>query len=215
MEMTEYRSVLGSAENTIIIKKSRFITHIHHVESVEEAEKILEETRSRYWDASHNCYAYSIDRINPLLKSSDDGEPKGTAGMPMLDVLIKTGITDILAIVTRYFGGTLLGANGLVRAYSQSVKEALDHAQKVIFTPMEIFCLEIPFTLLGKLQYCFEKMPVFIEKTEYGTQAVMTVSCAKKYSDTFIKEAVSLTFGKVSPQLIGESYKPVPEDKQS
>jgi uncharacterized YigZ family protein len=119
------KKIQKTYENTIVITKSEFITHIYRVDSVLEAEIILDDIRKQYWDATHNCYAYIIGDNGEIQKCSDDGEPSKTAGAPMLDVLKKQGITNILAIVTRYFGGTLLGAGGLVRAYSQSVSECL------------------------------------------------------------------------------------------
>ena len=123
------KKIQGVLENTIVITKSEFITHIYRVDSVLEVEAILDETRKKYWDATHNCYAYIIGENAEIQKCSDDGEPQKTAGAPMIDVLKKQGITNILAIVTRYFGGTLLGAGGLVRAYSQSVSECLKKAK--------------------------------------------------------------------------------------
>lgn len=123
------KKIQQTLENTLIITKSEFITHIYRVDSVLEAEIILEDTRKKYWDATHNCYAYVIGETGEIQKCSDDGEPSKTAGAPMMDVLKKQGITNILAIVTRYFGGTLLGAGGLVRAYSQSVSECLKKAK--------------------------------------------------------------------------------------
>ena len=116
-------------ENTIIINKSEFITHLCRVNSVEEVNDILAATRKKYYDATHNCYAYIIGKNAEIQKSSDDGEPQKTAGMPMLDVLKKNNLTNILAITTRYFGGILLGAGGLVRAYSSSVSECLKKAE--------------------------------------------------------------------------------------
>ena len=112
-------------ENTIIINKSEFITHIYRVDSVEDVNDYLAFTRKKYYDATHNCYAYIIGENAEIQKSSDDGEPQKTAGMPMLDVLKKNNLTNVLAITTRYFGGILLGAGGLVRAYSSSVSECL------------------------------------------------------------------------------------------
>ena len=112
-------------ENTIIINKSEFITHLYRVNSVDEVNEILTKVRKKYYDATHNCYAYIIGDNAEIQKSSDDGEPQKTAGMPMLDVLKKNSLTNILAITTRYFGGILLGAGGLVRAYSSSVSECL------------------------------------------------------------------------------------------
>lgn len=123
------KKIQQTYQNTLIITKSEFITHIYRVDSVIEAEIILDDIRKKYWDATHNCYAYVIGDNAEIQKCSDDGEPSKTAGAPMMDVLKKQGITNILAIVTRYFGGTLLGAGGLVRAYSQSVSECLKQAK--------------------------------------------------------------------------------------
>lgn len=123
------KKIQQTYQNTLIITKSEFITHIYRVDSVIEAEIILDDVRKKYWDATHNCYAYVIGDNAEIQKCSDDGEPSKTAGAPMMDVLKKQGITNILAIVTRYFGGTLLGAGGLVRAYSQSVSECLKQAK--------------------------------------------------------------------------------------
>ena len=111
--------------NEIIIEKSRFITSIYNVSSIEEVNEILSSTRKKYYDATHNCYAYILGDTANVAKASDDGEPSKTAGFPILDVLKKNGLTNVLCIVTRYFGGILLGAGGLVRAYSSSASEAI------------------------------------------------------------------------------------------
>jgi uncharacterized YigZ family protein len=116
-------------ENTIIIQKSEFITRLFRVDSLEEIEEILAKIRKKHYDAAHNCYAYILGDHQEIQKASDDGEPQKTAGAPMLDILKKNNMTNILAIVTRYFGGILLGAGGLVRAYSSSVSECLKLAK--------------------------------------------------------------------------------------
>lgn len=114
-----------TVSNEIIIEKSRFITSIYNVSSIEEVNEILSSTRKKYYDATHNCYAYILGDNANVAKASDDGEPSKTAGFPILDVLKKNDLTNVLCIVTRYFGGILLGAGGLVRAYSSSTSEAL------------------------------------------------------------------------------------------
>ena len=123
-------------ENKIIIQKSEFITHLYRVANTDEVDIILSDLRKKYYDATHNCYAYIIGDNQDIQKSSDDGEPAKTAGFPMLDVLKKRQMTNILAVVTRYFGGILLGAGGLVRAYSSSVSEALDKC--ILYTPVDV-----------------------------------------------------------------------------
>ena len=133
-------------ENTIIIKKSKFICQIFRVDSIEEINEILANTRKKYYDATHNCYAYILGDNQDIQKASDDGEPQKTAGGPMLDVLKKNNLTYVLAIVTRYFGGTLLGAGGLIRAYSTSVSEALENIKLYVDKLQTKFNLTISYS---------------------------------------------------------------------
>lgn len=133
-------------ENTIIIKKSKFICQIFRVDSIEEINEILANTRKKYYDATHNCYAYILGDNQDIQKASDDGEPQKTAGGPMLDVLKKNNLTNVLAIVTRYFGGTLLGAGGLIRAYSTSVSEALENIKLYVDKLQTKFNLTISYS---------------------------------------------------------------------
>lgn len=133
-------------ENTIIIKKSKFICQIFRVNSIEEINEILANTRKKYYDATHNCYAYILGDNQDIQKASDDGEPQKTAGGPMLDVLKKNNLTNVLAIVTRYFGGTLLGAGGLIRAYSTSVSEALENIKLYVDKLQTKFNLTISYS---------------------------------------------------------------------
>ena len=121
----EYKTVYRGGEGEIVEKKSRFIATVRPVHSEEEVLAFIEEVKKKYWDARHNCFAYVIGVTNPTLRCSDDGEPAGTAGKPMLDVLTGEGLHDTAVVVTRYFGGTLLGTGGLVRAYQGAVKEGL------------------------------------------------------------------------------------------
>lgn len=124
-------SIAEPVERELVVKKSRFIAHVHPATSVSEAEAVITETRRRYWDARHNCTAMVTGVLGDQARSSDDGEPSGTAGVPMLEVLRRRELTDVVAVVTRYFGGVLLGAGGLVRAYSSAVSAALDEARLV------------------------------------------------------------------------------------
>lgn len=144
-------------ENTIIINKSEFITHLYRVNDVSEVEAILSSARKKYYDATHNCYAYIIGDNQDIQKASDDGEPQKTAGYPMLDVLKKNNLTDILAITTRYFGGILLGANGLVRAYSNSVSEIVKKIELYQYESQTKFKIRVSYgdynTLLKVFNY--------------------------------------------------------------
>ncbi len=144
-------------ENKIIINKSIFITHLYRVNNVDEVNDILASTRKKYYDATHNCYAYIIGDNGDIKKASDDGEPSKTAGFPMLDVLEKNNLTNILAITTRYFGGILLGAGGLVRAYSSSVSECLKQVKLYDTKPQIKFSLTLSYsgynTLIKTINY--------------------------------------------------------------
>ena len=133
-------------ENTIIIKKSKFICQIFRVDSIDEINEILANTRKKYYDATHNCYAYILGDNQDIQKASDDGEPQKTAGQPIIDVLKKNNLTNVLAIVTRYFGGTLLGAGGLIRAYSSSVSEALENAKLYVDKLQTKFNLTVSYS---------------------------------------------------------------------
>lgn len=160
----------GGIDETVI-KKSRFIGHSYPVRSAEEAQIIIEENKKKYWDATHNCYAYSIgDRT---LKCSDDGEPSRTAGMPILDVITGRGVHDCLIIVTRYFGGTLLGTGGLVSAYSEGANLALD-ASEILNIEDGFFAeLVCSYELYGKVNYILQQENVFVEETEFTDQVTI------------------------------------------
>ena len=124
-------TISGTTVHELVVKKSRFITRVSHVDSLADAETVIAAVRKQYWDARHNCTALVVGPGGDQQRSSDDGEPSGTAGIPMLEVLRQRGLTDVVAVVTRYFGGVLLGAGGLVRAYSTAVSQALDSAALV------------------------------------------------------------------------------------
>ena len=151
--VAEYRTVYQGGEGEIVEKKSRFIATVAPVESEEEALQFIEAMRKKYWDARHNCFAYVIGERSELQRFSDDGEPGGTAGKPMLDVLLGEELHNVVVVVTRYFGGTLLGTGGLVRAYSSATKEGL--ASSAIITKIQGLKLHITtdYTGLGKIQY--------------------------------------------------------------
>ena len=146
-----YRVLLSGGEGEIVEKKSRFISTIRKCETEEEAVAFIEEMKKKYWDARHNCSAFIIGSRGERTRCSDDGEPSGTAGRPMLELLTGSGIRNIAVVVTRYFGGTLLGTGGLVRAYTQSVKEGLDHCetgQQGIVPADSIYAENVKFILL-------------------------------------------------------------------
>lgn len=170
--MTEQcKIVYRGGEGELVEKKSRFIATVAPAATEEEALSFIEATRKKYWDARHNCFAYVIGERNELARCSDDGEPQGTAGRPMLDVLLGEGVHNAAVVVTRYFGGVLLGTGGLVRAYSGAVKAGL--SSSVIITRIHGVKLEIAtdYTGLGKIQYILGQWGISILHSEY-TDAV-------------------------------------------
>ena len=156
----------GSAQ--ITEKKSRFIGDVYNIENEEDALYYINETKKKYWDARHHCYAYIIGNNNEIKRFSDDGEPSGTAGKPILDVLDKSGIANCLIIVTRYFGGTLLGTGGLIRAYSEAAKLGIE-ASGIMEVKKGIQAqIDADYNSFGKIQYMCMERNIIITDTEYG-----------------------------------------------
>ena len=171
--LEQYKTVYEGGEGEIIEKKSRFIATVRPVETEEEALAFLEETKKKYWDARHNCYVYSIGMNREFTRCSDDGEPSGTAGRPMLDVILGEDIYNVAVVVTRYFGGVLLGTGGLVRAYSKAVQEGLA-ASKVILKQKGILLkIATDYTGIGKIQYIAGERSIPVLDSEYTDKVVM------------------------------------------
>ena len=167
-----FKSIEKEAEAEIVEKKSRFIAKIFAVNSKEEAEKVLSEVKKTYYDAKHNCYAYIVDNIE---KCSDDGEPSGTAGSPMLDLLKNNGLNNVIVVVTRYFGGTLLGTGGLVRAYTESAKKALENAKMIEKEYGRRYLVEISYGNIKEIQYICKQLKINIIDSEYGENVILTL----------------------------------------
>ena len=183
-------------ENTIIINKSEFITHLYRVESTQEVDSILASVRKKYYDATHNCYAYIIGDNGEIQKASDDGEPQKTAGAPMLDVLKKKNMTNILAITTRYFGGILLGAGGLVRAYSDSVSEALKNV--ILYDISYVNSFKITLTYPG--YNTLLTIPyITITDSAFTNEVIVTGYCDR---DKFITIKDDLYKNKINPESL-------------
>lgn len=195
-----YLTLFEGGEGTIIEKKSRFIATIEPVETVEEAEAFIEKTKKKYWDARHNCHAFSVGTNMPLSRCSDDGEPSGTAGKPMLEVLTGRGIHNAAVVVTRYFGGTLLGTGGLVRAYTQAVQEGLKNCKLVEKYSGILMKLSMDYTDLGKVTYILNEMSVYIENTEYTDGVVMNILIPEDETETVKKKLTEATSGRIRMQ---------------
>mgnify|MGYP004625117563 FL=1 len=165
--------IYKGGQGEIIEKKSRFIATVKPVKSEEEAVSFINETKKKYWDARHNCSAFVIGKRQELTRCSDDGEPAGTAGRPMLDVLLKEDIHDAAVVVTRYFGGVLLGTGGLVRAYQQATKEGLLASDIIEKQDGSILLIRTDYTGIGKLQYLFAREKITVIDTEYAADVLV------------------------------------------
>ena len=173
MDVQKYKILYKEGEAEISEKKSRFIAHIAPAQTEEEAQAFIEKIKKQYWDARHNCYVYSIGMNREFTRCSDDGEPSGTAGRPMLDVILGEDIYNVAVVVTRYFGGVLLGTGGLVRAYSKAVQEGLA-ASKVILKQKGIALkITTDYTGLGKIQYIAGERNIPVLDSEYTDKVVM------------------------------------------
>ncbi len=171
--MLSYKAVYKGGQAQITEKKSRFIAHVAPVDSVEEAQTFIERIKKEYWDARHNCYAFSVGAGNPLNRFSDDGEPGGTAGKPILEVITGSEVRNIVIVVTRYFGGTLLGTGGLVRAYGKAAREGLEASQIIEKIPGSRVEVETNYTDMGKLQYLFASNDIVTESIDYTDRVLM------------------------------------------
>lgn len=190
------KMIFQGADAEIVEKKSRFIGQIFPIHSEEEAQRIVNEIRKKHYDARHHCFAYVLGEKNEIERCSDDGEPSGTAGRPMLDLLVGAGVHDALAVVTRYFGGVLLGTGGLVRAYSAATKEALqkcDIREKEAGYRTTILADYVDF---GKIQYLAANLGLSEENVEYGEKVSVTYGISEQQIDAFEKEVINKTGGK-------------------
>lgn len=201
----KYRVLLKEASGEIEEKKSRFICVIRPVHSEREAVSFIEETKKKYWDAKHNCSAFVLGSRQELSRCSDDGEPGGTAGRPMLEVLLGEGLCDVAAVVTRYFGGTLLGTGGLVRAYSSAVKLALAEAETGMMRYGVKLKIGTDYNNIGKMQHLFGKRGVRYE-TEYGEAVNFILTVPMEDVEALKKEITEATNGKAGMEELEKIY---------
>ena len=210
--MDVFRVPGGCGEAELIEKKSRFIGHVWVTETEEEAQARIKEMRDRFWDASHNVYAYII-RQGGAMRYSDDGEPQGTSGQPTLNVFRSEGIFNVTCVVTRYFGGTLLGAGGLVRAYSKTAKLALDAAGISEMRMWTTAVIPVGYPMYERFKREIEQNGGIVENTEYGADIVITASFPSENMDGFYLRITEITAGNTSKDdilLEGEGFRPMP-----
>lgn len=204
--MQEFKTIKSEASNEIVEKKSRFIATIAPVESEEEAVAFIESIKKKYYDARHNCPAFVIGKNKELTRCSDDGEPSGTAGKPILEVLLGAGLTNVAVVVTRYFGGTLLGTGGLVRAYTQAVQEGLAACKTATMRYGVTIRIETDYTDLGKIQHLLGNKEIPILSSEYTDKVVITVQLPKEDAMGLMKDLTEATAARAVTEITASGY---------
>lgn len=206
--MTEYYIPTRESEATFVEKRSEFIGHVWRVESEEEARAHIEATKKKHYDARHNCWCYIIR--GGAVRYSDDGEPQGTAGQPMLNVFQREGVENVCCVVTRYFGGILLGAGGLVRAYTQSAKDALDAAGISVvrrWVAMEVPC---SYSMFERARLEVASFGGVIENVDYGADVVLSALLPEERAAEFAAHILDVSAGTIEVLEAGEEFKDVP-----
>jgi len=193
--LPNYFTVRGFGSHEIEIEKSRFICYINEVKSEQDAQQFILEIKKKHSDANHNCSAYLIGEKDEIQKASDDGEPSGTAGVPMLEVLKKRGLKDTVVVVTRYFGGKKLGAGGLIRAYGQSVSEGLNEVGIVERTLVKVINVRVSYKLLGKVEHALRNSNYHLEKVNHLEEVEFELWIKINEVNTFNEWMVEITNG--------------------
>ena len=197
-----YRNGYGEYEE----KKSRFIASVAPVSTQEEAVAFIDSIKKKYYDARHNCSAFIIGRNRELTRCSDDGEPGGTAGKPILEVLLGAGVTNVVAVVTRYFGGTLLGTGGLVRAYTQAAQAGLKDAGIGIMHYKTEMTLDIDYTDVGKVQHLLGSRQIEIAQSRYTDKVEYDIRILMEQKESVEKALIEATSARVGIRIIGAGY---------
>ncbi len=204
-DLKEYKTVEFESSGEFIEKKSRFIGYVKPVKTQEEAVDFINTIRSRHWDATHNVYAYVL-RDNNIQRYSDDGEPSGTAGVPVLDVILKNELVDVCVVVTRYFGGTLLGTGGLVRAYSQGSKIALEAGGIIKMAPCAVLRVDVDYSFYSALSRLLDSFSANIESSDFGEKVSVIFSVKESLLEELSHELTELSNGLYSLEKINEKY---------
>ena len=206
--MDEYLVPTDFGEDEFVEKKSRFIGRAWPVETEEEALEKIQQMKKQHYDATHNCWAYVIR--DGAVRFSDDGEPGGTAGMPMVQVLQKENLYNVVCVVTRYFGGTLLGAGGLVRAYTKGAKIAVDAAGKSMKRVWSVIYLPIPYTFYERIKLEIAAFDGVIRDTQFGAEVELEILVARDKAQGFLDRIVDMTAGQAEGMETGQEYRAFP-----
>ncbi|MCM1326002.1 MAG: YigZ family protein [Lachnoclostridium sp.] len=202
----EYKVLLSGGQGEIVEKKSRFLATVRKCETEEEAAAFIEEMKKKYWDASHNCSAFVIGARGEVTRCSDDGEPSGTAGRPMLETLLSEGIRNVAVVVTRYFGGILLGTGGLVRAYTQAVKEGLNACKTGVMRYGCELKIETDYNGVGKVLYLLERQGIEPFESEYGEEVLLKIRIPIQLKDKMCKNLADATMGRAKVEELQKLY---------
>ncbi len=203
--MAEYKTIKTENSDEFIVKKSRFIGYVRPVKTQQEALDFISEIKTKHWDATHNVYAYVL-REGGVRRFSDDGEPQGTAGIPSLDVLLKEEVTDCCVVVTRYFGGIMLGAGGLVRAYSHGAKIALDAGGIITMSLCKIVKVKTDYNFYGRLVPLICEEGGIVEDTQFTDNVEVTFRIPQDKVPFFESRLIDVSCGKFHSEVIDEKY---------
>lgn len=203
--MKEYKTVEFENSDDFVEKKSRFIGYVKPVKTPDEALEFINKIKSNHWDATHNVYAYVL-KENNIQRYSDDGEPSGTAGVPVLDVILKNGLVDVCVVVTRYFGGILLGAGGLVRAYSHGSKIALESGNIITMAPCKILSVKVDYSFYERMNILLSEFNANIEETLFEESVKITFSLKKDKVTLLSEKLTEQSNGKYVLTEVGEKF---------
>lgn len=203
--MNEYKTVEFENSDEFIEKKSRFIGYVKPVKTQNEAVDFINSIKSKHWDATHNVYAYVL-KENNIQRYSDDGEPSGTAGVPVLDVILKNELVDVCVVVTRYFGGTLLGAGGLVRAYSHGSKIAVESGNIITMAPCKILSVSVDYNFYERLSNLLNDFGANVEKTDFSDKVEVVFSMKAQSVDFLREKLTDMSNGSYYLTEIGEKF---------
>lgn len=205
--MSEYFIPASAGEASYVEKRSEFLGHVRMVETEDEAKSFIAEMKKKYYDARHNCWCYIIK--DGAVRYSDDSEPQGTAGIPMLEVFKREGIENVVCVVTRYFGGVLLGAGGLLRAYTKSAKDALDAAGVAVVRRWVKLDIPCAYSLLERIKIECAASDGVLQDTEYGASVTLKVLIPEEKAEAFSARITDMTAGSCKAVITGEEFMPV------
>ncbi len=203
--MKEYKTVEYESNDEFIEKKSRFIGYVKPVANQDEAVDFINQIKSKHWDATHNVSAYVL-KDNNIQRSSDDGEPSGTAGVPVLDVLLKEGLVNVCVVVTRYFGGTLLGAGGLIRAYSHASKIAVESGNIITMAPCKILSVSVDYSFYDRLNIMLNDIGANIEDSDFADVVTIKFSLRAESVENLSARLTEQSNGKYAIAELGEKF---------